>query len=60
MIIKPEITAVLITDDNVECINAIESVLDSCIEVIVVNNGKTTNVNELCKKYGDKVKVPSD
>ena len=57
MIIKPEISAVLITDDNVECINAIESVLDSCIEVIVVNNGKTTNVNELCKKYGDKVKV---
>ena len=57
MIIKPEITAVLITDNNVECINAIESVLDSCNEVIVVNTVETTEVNKAVEKFGDKVKV---
>lgn len=56
MIIKPEISAVIITNDNIECINAVESVYDSCIEIIIVNTVETTKVNELAKKY-DKVKM---
>jgi len=54
---NPNITAVIITNDNLECINAIESVLDSCNEVIVVNTVETTEVNKAVEKFGDKVKV---
>lgn len=50
------ISAVLITDDNLECIGAVESVLDSCIEVIVINTVETNKINEPLSKY-DKVKI---
>lgn len=57
MIKKAIISAVIITNDDIQCINAIRSVLDSCIEVIVVNTVETTKVNELVKEFGDKVKM---
>lgn len=56
MIIKPKITAVLITNDDLQCVGAVESVLDSCIEVIVVNTVETNKINEPLSKY-DKVKI---
>ncbi len=48
---NPNISAVIITNDNLECINAVKSVYDSCNEIIIVNTVKTRKVNEAVREY---------
>lgn len=48
---NPNISAVIITNDNLECINAVKSVYDSCNEIIIVNTVKTRKVNEAVREF---------
>jgi len=48
---NPNISAVIITNDNLECIKAVESVYDSVNEIIIVNTVKTRKVNEAVRKF---------
>ena len=50
-IINPNISAVIITNDNPLVIEAIKSVYESVTEIILVNTVKTTKVKELTKLY---------
>ena len=43
---NPKISAVIITKDDLNCINAIKSVYNSVIEIILVNTAKTSKVRE--------------
>ena len=53
---NPKISCVIITNDNLECIKAVESVMHSCFEIIVVNTVETAKVNDVLKN-NDKVKM---
>lgn len=48
---NPNISAVIITNDNPMVINAIDSVCESCTEIILVNTVKTDKVKELTRNY---------
>jgi glycosyltransferase involved in cell wall biosynthesis len=54
--INPNISACIITNDDLNVIGTIESIYDSVSEIIIVNTCETTKVNEAVKKY-DKVKM---
>ena len=53
---NPKISCVIMTNDNLECIKAVDSTLNSCFEVIVVNTVETTKVNEVLKN-NERVKM---
>lgn len=53
---NPKISCVIITNDNLECIKAVESAMESCFEIIVVNTVETTKVNDVLKN-NDRVKL---
>jgi len=48
---NPKITAVIITDDNINVIKAIDSVYESCFEIVLINTVKTEKVKELLINY---------
>lgn len=53
---NPNISAVIITKDDLNCINAVKSVYDSVNEIIIVNTVETRKVNEAVKEFS-KVKM---
>lgn len=48
---NPNISAVIITNDDLNCINAVKSVYDSCSEIIIVNTVKTRKVNDAVREF---------
>ena len=48
---NPKISAVIITDGDVNVINAIDSIYETCYEIILVNTVKTEKVKELTRNY---------
>ena len=48
---NPNISAVIITNDDLNCIKAVESVYSSVNEIIIVNTVKTRKVNEAVREF---------